>query len=224
MELKKFKLKFDKMKMHNIEKALDDIDYDKIKPKKIQKRKTPYEDKTNFKTVKEAFFSSLEKYPNNACILEKPNHKEAYKAITYKEFGDDVLALGTALIEKLNLKDKRVLIIGETQYDWYISYMAMLCGVGIAVPVDKELPLNELENVVKRSNASAIIYSTKKAGDINKLRDTISEVEYYIEMKSDKELEGNSVGIKYLINEGKKIRKNGNKKDSQLQSSYRQAV
>ncbi len=46
--------------------------------------------------------------------------------------------------------------------------MAMLCGVGIAVPTDRELPLNELENIVKRSRASAIIYSPKKAEDIKK--------------------------------------------------------
>ena len=210
MNLEKFKIKFNKMKMKDIEKALDDIDFEKIKPKKFQKRTTPYEDKTNFKTIKEVFLKSLEMYPENDCILEKPNHKESYKTITYKEFGEDVFALGTALIEKLNLKDKRVVIIGETQYDWYISYMTMLCGVGIAVPVDKELPLNELENVVRRSKASAIIYSQKKAGDVNKLKETVPELEYYIEMKSEKELDGNSVGIKYLINEGKEIRKNGN--------------
>lgn len=209
MELKKFKLKFNKMKMHNIEKALDEIDYENVKPRKTQKRNKPYEDKTNFKTVKEAFLKSLNENSNNPCILEKPNHKEPYKTINYKEFGEDVFALGTALINKLNLKDKRVLIIGETQYDWYVSYMAMLCGVGIAVPVDKELPLNELENVVRRSKASAIIYSPKKSGDINKLKEMVPEVEYYIEMKSEKELDGNSVGIKYLINEGKELRKNG---------------
>lgn len=210
MNLKKFKFKFNKMKMEDIENALDDIDYDKIKPKKIQKRKAPYEDKTNFKTVKEAFLQSLENFSANPCILEKPNHKENYKEITYKEFGEDVFALGTALIEKLNLKDKRVLIIGETQYDWYVSYMAMLCGVGIAVPVDKELPLNELENVVRRSKASAIIYSQKKIGDINKLKENVPEVEYYIEMKSENELEGNSVGIKKLIELGKELIKEGN--------------
>ena len=210
MNLKKFKFKFNKMKMEDIENALDDIDYDKIKPKKIQKRKAPYEDKTDFKTIKEAFLQSLEKFSANPCILEKANHKENYKEITYKEFGEDVFALGTALIEKLNLKDKRVLIIGETQYDWYVSYMAMLCGVGIAVPVDKELPLNELENVVRRSKASAIIYSPKKFGDINKLKENVPEVEYYIEMKSENELEGNSVGIKKLIEQGKELIKDGN--------------
>ena len=209
MKLEKIKIKFKKMKMHNIENALEEIDYENIKPKKIQKRKKPYEDKTNYKTIKEAFVNSLKKYSKNSCILEKPNHKEPYKTITYKEFGEDVFALGTALIKELNLKNKRVLIIGETQYDWYVSYMTMLCGVGIAVPVDKELPLNELENVARRSKASAIIYSPKKAGDVNKLKELMPEIEYFIEMKSEKELDGKAVGIKTLINKGKELIANG---------------
>lgn len=209
MKLEKIKIKFKKMKMHNIENALEEIDYENIKPKKIQKRKKPYEDKTNYKTIKETFINSLKKYSKNPCILEKPNHKEPYKTITYKEFGEDVFAFGTALIKELNLENKRVLIIGETQYDWYVSYMAMLCGVGIAVPVDKDLPLNELENVARRSKASAIIYSPKKAGDVNKLKELMPEIEYFIEMKSEKELDGKTVGIKALINKGKELIANG---------------
>ena len=132
-----------------------------------QKRTSPYET-TNYKTIKEIFSRSLQEFSERPFILEKPDHKEPYKKVTYKEFGDDVIGLGTALIKLLNLRDKRIIIIGETQYDWYISYMAMLCGVGIAVPVDRELPINELENIVKRSKASAIIYSPKKADDIKK--------------------------------------------------------
>ena len=83
--------------------------------------------------------------------------------------------------------------------------MAMLCGVGIAVPTDRELPINELENIVKRSRASAIIYSPKKANDIKEIKEKIQEVEYFIEMKSDKPLEGKDVGLNYLISLGKNI-------------------
>ena len=57
--------------------------------------------------------------------------------------------------------------------------MAMLCGVGIAVPTDRELPLNELENIVKRSRASAIIYSPKKQKTSkNKRRHSRSRILY----------------------------------------------
>ena len=202
-------LKFNKIKMENVEKDLASIDYQKINTKELAKRTKPYEDMTHYKTVKEFFLKSVKENADRPCILEKPSHKEPYATKTYKEFGEDVLALGTALIKKLDLKGKRVIIIGETHYGWYMSYMAMLCGVGIAVPTDKELPANELENIAKRSRASAVIYSPAKADVVNKLRESIPEIQYFVEMKSDKPLEGKDVGLLHLVEEGKKIIANG---------------
>ena len=208
-DIKVPKMKFKKMKM-NIMEEFNEIDYEKLEKKNLKKkRETPYEDMTHYKTVKEFFMQSVEKYPNEDCILEKPDHKTPYKITTYKEFKEDVFGLGTALINVLNLKNKRVIIIGETQYGWYASYMAMLCGVGIAVPTDRELPTNELENIVRRSKASAIIYSPKKEEDIQKIKERVPEVEYFIEMKSDKKLEEKDVGLQYLIDLGKAIIKSG---------------
>ncbi len=205
------KIKFKKMKIgNNILDELQYIDYEKLERKNVKNRNTPYEDMTHYKTVKDFFLKSIKEYSNNACILEKPSHKEPYKTFTYKQFGEDVLGLGTALVQMLDLKDKRVVIIGETQYEWYVSYMAMLCGVGIAVPTDKELPLNELTNIIVRSNASAIIYSKKLEGTVKKLKDKELGIKYYIQMKSSEELEENDVGLNYLIEEGKKIVQKGN--------------
>ena len=211
------KMKFKKMKM-DIMEELNKIDYEKLEKKNLKrKRETPYEDMTHYKTVKEFFLKSIKEYPENECILEKTNHKESYKTTTYKEFGEDVLGLGTALVNVLNLKDKKVIIIGETQYGWYASYMAMLCGAGIAIPTDRELPVNELENIVKRSNASAIIYSPKKEDDIKKIKERVPKVEYFIEMKSNKKLEEKDVGLEYLIDLGKAIVKSGDKSFEKIQ-------
>ena len=211
-DIKVPKMKFKKMKMDNVMDELENIDYEKIKNKNLkQKRETPYEDMTHYKTVKEFFLNSVEKYPNEDCILEKPDHKTPYKITTYKEFKEDVFGLGTAMTNVLNLKNKKVMIIGETQYGWYVSYMAMLCGVGIAIPTDRELPINELENIVRRSKASAIIYSPRKKDDIEKIKESVPEVEYFIEMKGEEKLEGKDVGLKYLIDLGKAIINSGDK-------------
>ena len=204
------KLKFKKMKI-NIPEEIGNIDLSKLESKQNKKRTKPYEDKTNYKTVKEFFFKTAEQFADSPCILEKPSHKEDYVSKTYKEFYDDVIGLGTALIEILKLKDKRVIIIGETQYDWYVSYMSLLCGNIMAIPADKELPVNELENIAKRSKANAIIYSSKKQDDIKKIKEKLPKVEYFIEMKSEEALNGKEVGIKNLINLGKEIVKAGNK-------------
>lgn len=210
IDFKMPRLTFKKMKINMDVEELKDIDYEKLlKKNQKHKRNKPYEDATHYKTVKEFFYLSAKKYANEDCILEKPSHKEAYKVTTYKEFKEDVDALGTSLIKLLGLKDKRVVIIGETQYGWYTSYMAMLCGVGIAVPTDKELPENELENIIKRSRASAVIYSPKKETDIKKVKENIPEVEYFIKMKSDEPLNGKDVGLNTLINLGKNIINSG---------------
>lgn len=202
------KMKFKKMKM-NMEE-LDGLDYENLEKKNIKKRSTPYENSTHYKTVKEFFTRAVEAYPNNTCILEKPDHKEPYKVTTYKEFYNRVIGLGTALVNILNLKDKRVIIVGETQIGWYTSYMTMLMGTGIAVPVDRELPVNELENLVRRAKASAIIYSPKKESDIEKIKENVPEVEYFIEMKSEEPIKDKDVGLEYLVEEGKKLVKFGN--------------
>ena len=203
------KLKFKKMKI-NIPEEIENIDYEKMAKKDKKKRNKPYEDRTHYKTVKEFFFKSVKENSDRPCILEKPNHKEPYVVKTYQEFYDDVIGLGTALTEVLKLKDKRIMVIGETQYDWYVSYMSLLCGAGLAVPVDKELPVNEIENVAKRSKVSAIIYSSKKADDIKKVRENLPDVEYFIEMKSDTGLSGKDVGIKNLIMLGQAVLNGGN--------------
>ena len=212
------KLRFGKIKMDSVENIEElKADYSKAEDSvKIEKRNKPYEN-THYKTVKEFFTRSVELYANNVAILEKPDVKSPYKEITYKEMYDDIQGLGTALVKLLNQKDKRVVIVGETQYSWYISYMALLLGGIIAVPVDRELPDNELENVVKRSRATTIIYSSKKEESIKKIKETCKDVEYYVEMKSDKPFSGKDVGINYLINEGKKIIKSGDDSFSKIE-------
>ena len=88
--------------------------------------------------------------------------------------------------------------------------MAMLVGVGIAVPMDKELPENEFVNLVKRSKASAIIYSHRKKELIDKTRAELDGVDYFIEMYSDATLNGKDVGFNEVKNVGKKLYENGN--------------
>lgn len=205
--LKEFKIpnfKFPKMKMDGI----SEIEEVTIQENKSKNKNIKYAPK-DYKTIKEIFDESTKKYAKEVFILEKFDHKAPFTEITYDEYRKDVIGLGTGLNKILNLKDKRVVIIGENTYHWYVSYMAMLCGTGIAVPVDKELPANEIENVVKRSKASAIIYSAKKKEVIKKIKDNLQDVEYFIEMNSDEVINGKDVGANYVIDQGKRIVESG---------------
>ena len=214
--LRDFKLpdfKFPKMKMEGMENIQEmQVNYDEIDQIKNKKSKNKYYEETHYKTVKEIFKRSIEKYKDNIYILERPNHdhKAKFEEFTYERFGNDAINLGTGLMKYLNLANERIIIIGENTYYWYVSYFSILCGVGIAVPVDKELPNNEIENVIKRSHAAAVIYSKKKKDAIDKIKDNLPMVKYFIEMNSNDGVQGRDVGIEHVIAEGKKLTDAGN--------------
>ena len=130
--------------------------------------------------------------------------------ITHKEFRNEINALGTALVQ-MGLKDKRIAVISENRYEWELSYLAIVTGVGVVVPLDKALPDNELESLILRSEVEAIFYSEKYDNIMNTLREKKNtNLKYFISM----DLQENTNGIyseKMLIEKGKKLLEEGNK-------------
>lgn len=191
----------------NIEYTPDVIE--KLKARVERKKDNQRYPGTSYQTVKEIFDRATTVYKERPFIVEKFNRKEGFKEITYGRFREDVLDFGTGLSKAFKLQGEKVVIIGETTYPWYVSYMAMLLGVGIAVPTDKELPENELENIIKRSGAAAVVYSPRKKDLIKKVANKCPGVKYFIEMKSDSKLEGRFVGFDYVAQEGRFLREMG---------------
>lgn len=119
--------------------------------------------------LREMITSSVELFGEKAAFLLKKEGSPEYVPVSYRQYKQDIDALGTALVD-LGLKDKRIAIISENRYEWNVAYLAILCGTGIAVPLDKELPANEIDNLIKRSEANAIIYSQHLAESMETIR------------------------------------------------------
>lgn len=77
---------------------------------------------------------------------------------SYKEFYEDVTAVGTWLY-KQNLGEKHIAVIGENSYEWLVCFFAIVCGGGVAVPMDKELPAEEMARLLYKADVCAVIYS-----------------------------------------------------------------
>lgn len=88
-----------------------------------------------------------------------PNATEHVK-ITYAEFIEDIKAFGTSLIN-LGLTKKKVAIISPNRYEWCVSYLAITTSDMIVVPLDRALPNNEIEDLIIRSEAEAVIFDKK---------------------------------------------------------------
>ena len=149
-----------------------------------------YESKS-YSNIRAVIKDGIERYSD--CIAftlkEKVEKKVTYRDITYAEFGNEINYLGTGLLHN-GLKNKKIAIIGPNSYEWVLSYITTLFGLGVVVPLDKGLPEKEVTDSIIRSDADAIIFD-KKFLDImmNFKENNTSNVKEFICM-SDVECEG----------------------------------
>lgn len=173
------------------------------------KKNIPFYEVRDIKDLKDMLAQSVSLYGDKAIFLIKEVKGEPYKEISYKRFNEDINALGTALVN-LNIDDTRVAIIGESRYEWYITYMSTVNGAGIVVPLDKELPQQEIANLIKRAHCNVVVYSAAKAKEIEAIKDQIPGVQYFIGMDETKD-DGKVLAFSEMINKGKELVNNGNR-------------
>ena len=174
---------------------------------KVAKKLYKYDD---FKNLKEMLSNSKEKYGDNAAFKFKTEIPGKLRTESYAEFVEKVDDLGTALIS-VGLEGKRIAVIGDNRYEWALAYLAVVCGAGIIVPLDKSLPENELISLVERSEVEAIFYSDKYNSIMDKIKEEkIGKVSFFISMDADKTEKG-VYSQSELVELGKGLIKNGAK-------------
>ena len=163
-----------------------------------------------FNNLKEIINNSKQEFGNEAAFKFKNPTTKEMTTMSYKEYIEEVEALGTALIE-LGLKDKRIGVIGENRYEWQEAYLSITCGTGIVVPLDKALTENELLSLIERSEIEAIFYTSKYTEVMDRARkENVGKIKYYISMDLEEKTD-NIYSQKELIKNGKELLKNGNR-------------
>ena len=143
------------------------------------KRKLYDSDKIN--DFRELVKRYSDKYSNEIAFeyKETPSSKDHIK-ITYSQFASDIKSLGTALINT-GLSKKKVAIISPNRYEWCVSYLAITTSDMVVVPLDRALPNNEIEDLIIRSKAEAVIFDKKYSEVFSKLaKEKISNLSYFI--------------------------------------------
>jgi len=157
--------------------------------------------------LKDIIVSSSKMFADKNAYLQKDRPGGTYKAIKYSQVKADMDALGTRLID-LGLKGEKIALIGETSYFWFLTYFAAVCGVGVIVPLDKNLPEEELRGLARRSGAKAIAFSRKMERAVGGLMEDPGTLEHFISLTAPTHEEG-ILSLPTLIEEGRALLANG---------------
>lgn len=134
----------------------------------LKKKYHKTEEVTNFKDM---LYRSSDIYRSRTAFKVKDKDGNI-KIVTYAQFKNDVVYVGTRLIEK-GFLNKRIAVIGKNSYNWCISYLAASI-VGVVVPLDKELHTDDIINFMNVSQTACILGDKKNLKDIS---DNIEKVE-----------------------------------------------
>ena len=169
-----------------------------------------YKDMRAVTDIKHMLETSVKEYGERPAFWVKKDKDSPYSSITYKEALDDVNGLGTSLVAG-GLKDKKIAVIGENCYEWAVSYLAVICGTGVVVPLDKELMPNELKQLIIASECSCVILTEKFEEMFKQMKDSgDTKLNVLVNMHKEKS-EGDVLSLRELIDAGKSLIDSGNR-------------
>lgn len=173
--------------------------------------------KTNYPLYDIRECGSLRQLIDEGAVMygDKPAFKyragKDTKSVSYKEFRHQMDAFGTALCV-LGIEDKHIAIIGNNRYEWALSYLTVLNSNAVAVPIDKELSVDETLYILNYSDCSAVIYARSVEEKLNSIAENLPNITHYICMDEPNVNDDNHYSMSELIERGMKLLDGGDKR------------
>lgn len=110
------------------------------------------------KLIRDILEESVGKYSEIAAVkwLKKKDILER----SYKELMENVVAVRKG-IQAEGYAGKHIALIGVSSVEWIESYLGIITGNTVAVPLDAALPLEDLIDLLNRSDSEALFLSPK---------------------------------------------------------------
>lgn len=79
-------------------------------------------------------------------------------SISYQQFRKDVLLL-SSYFRRNGFDNNCIVLLGENSYQWIVCYCAVVLSGNTIVPIDKELDISEIRDLIIRCHARMLLYS-----------------------------------------------------------------
>lgn len=143
---------------------------------------------------------AAQNFTDSVAISYKENYSDKeVKKVTFTQWRDDVRNIGTALVAD-GLREEKIAIVGENSYGWCCAFFSVMAIGSVTVPVDKELPIEDIDGIITTTDCKAVIYGKTAESRIQELLDKggLSSVETLISIPDVNTLRTESKVLKTL--------------------------
>ena len=117
--------------------------------------------------------SLVEEAAQNFSDSTAISYKEKYwdkevRKVSFTQWRDDVRNLGTALIAN-GLREENIAIVGENSYGWCCSFFSVMAIGSVTVPVDKELPIEDIDGIITTTGCKAVIFGKSAEAKVKEI-------------------------------------------------------
>lgn len=145
-------------------------------------RQKPLYESRSLIDLRDMFLGSCHMFADKAAFLTKTDG--AYHPITFRQFEEDFTALGAEMAAR-GLVGRRIAVIGSASYHWSLVYAAVVSGIGVLVPIDRELPPEEIVTLMNTAEVSAVFYGRKLEEKIENVRAFVPTLEHCVDMEAE---------------------------------------
>ncbi|MGN0151243.1 MAG: AMP-binding protein [Wujia sp.] len=108
---------------------------------------------------------------------------------TYTELKNDSERF-SAVLKKLDEVKKHIAILGTSSYEWVVAYMGIVNSGSVAVPLDAQLPAEDLCDLLNRAEVTTLVYDESKAQAAEEAKKLCPGLKHLIAMHDDSNVEG----------------------------------
>ncbi|MBQ3421441.1 MAG: AMP-binding protein, partial [Romboutsia sp.] len=165
-----------------------------------------------FNNFREVLANSSTCFKDNIAYKYKKSLQKPIEYVekTYEQVDKDVKAISEYILSKKDSSTK-IALIGNNRYEWVISYFSVVCSGMTIAPMDKMLPENEIESLIKRSEVEIAVFDKKYLDVFKKLKND-SSVNLKTLICMDSIDDPDVLNFENILDEGRKLRENGSKK------------
>lgn len=134
-----------------------------------------------FKDIRDLLHKQVESHGGEPIYAYRLKPRGETIFVSYAQFEQDVQALGTAVMALGLLQvGEKAAVLGENSYAWAMAHTAIMCGLGISVPLDRQLAPGEVESLCQRSRARVFFVDEGSRKLIPHLRETCPSVTTFV--------------------------------------------